>query len=284
MITIVAVVSAGRRDVGAALLSQREGRATGGTWLSSPLSLAWKVDRGLIYVWIGALTGLAVVVGILTKAATTLLNSSQQLQHLIERLGGEGNFANSYAASLIGAMSLATTAFAITLMLRIHDDEIHGRTELVLSTDVSRRRLLTARVVTAALSTLSIQVALGLAVGISYTVAADAGWAPVGNYLGVALLYTTAIWFMGAVALLLAAAIPRVVWIAWATFAYVVAMGELGSLLDLPTWMQATTPFWFVPRWPLEDFNVIPVMILILLSAMLVLGGYVGLRRRDIPA
>ena len=235
-------------------------------------------------MWIGALTGLAVVVGILTKAATTLLNSSQQLQHLIERLGGEGNFANSYAASLIGAMSLATTAFAITLMLRIHDDEIHGRTELVLSTDVSRRRLLTARVVTAALSTLSIQVALGLAVGISYTVAADAGWAPVGNYLGVALLYTTAIWFMGAVALLLAAAIPRVVWIAWATFAYVVAMGELGSLLDLPTWMQATTPFWFVPRWPLEDFNVIPVMILILLSAMLVLGGYVGLRRRDIPA
>jgi ABC-2 type transport system permease protein len=169
-------------------------------------------------------------------------------------------------------------------MLRIHDDEIHGRTELVLSTDVSRRRLLTARVVIAALSTLVIQVALGLAVGISYTIAADAGWAPVGNYLGVALLYTSAIWFMGAVALLLAAAIPRLVWIAWAAFAYVVAMGELGALLNLPTWMQATTPFWFVPRWPLEDFNLIPVVILILLSAMLVLGGYVGLRRRDIPA
>jgi len=284
VIAIVAVVLAGRRDVGAALLPQREGRATGGTWLSSPLSLAWKVDRGLIYVWLGALTGLAVIVGILTKSATTLLNSSQQLQHLIERLGGEGNFANSYAASLIGAMSLATTAFAITLMLRIHDDEIHGRTELVLSTDVSRRRLLTARVVIAALSTLVIQVALGLAVGISYTIAADAGWAPVGNYLGVALLYTSAIWFMGAVALLLAAAIPRLVWIAWAAFAYVVAMGELGALLNLPTWMQATTPFWFVPRWPLEDFNLIPVVILILLSAILVLGGYVGLRRRDIPA
>jgi ABC-2 type transport system permease protein len=225
-----------------------------------------------------------VIVGILTKSATNLLDSSAQLQQLVERLGGADNFANAYAASLIGAMSLATTAFAITLVLRIHDDEIHGRTELILSSDISRRRLLTARVVIAALATLSIQITLGLALGISFTIAADAGWAPVGNYAGVALLNTGAIWLVASIALLLAAVAPRLVWLSWVAFAYVVAMGEIGALLNLPTWVQATNPFWFVPKWPLEPFTVVPLLVLVLISAALVLAGYLGLRQRDIPA
>ncbi len=279
-----AVVSTGRRDVGAALIAQREGRQSGGLWLGSPLALAWRVDRALVFLWLGALTVLAVIVGILTKSATTLLDSSQQLQQVVERLGGSGNFTNAYAASLIGAMSLATTAFAITLVLRIHEDEMEGRTELLLSADVSRRRLLTARIVIAGVSTLAIQAAIGLAIGASYTIAANAGWSPVGDYVGVALLNTSAIWLMAAVALLVAAAAPTFAWIAWVAFAYVVAMGELGALLNLPTWMQATSPFWFVPRWPLEPFNLVPILILILITAALVVGGYLGLRRREIPA
>jgi ABC-2 type transport system permease protein len=248
------------------------------------LALAWRVDRALVFLWLGALTVLAVIVGILTKSATTLLDSSQQLQQLVERLGGSSNFTNAYAVSLIGAMSLATTAFAITLVLRIHDDEVEGRTELILSTDVSRRRLLTARIVIVGVSTLAIQAAVGLAIGVAYTLAADAGWSPVGNYLGVALLNTSAVWLMAAVALLVAAASPKFAWVAWAAFAYVVAMGELGSLLNLPTWIQGTTPYWFVPRWPLEAFNLLPVLILLLISAALVVGAYFGLRRREIPA
>ena len=284
VVTAEAVVSTGRRDVGAALIPQREGRQSGGLWSGSPLALAWRVDRALVFLWLGALTVLAVIVGILTKSATTLLDSSQQLQELVERLGGSSNFTNAYAVSLIGAMSLATTAFAITLVLRIHDDEVEGRTELILSTDVSRRRLLTARIVIVGVSTLAIQAAVGLAIGVAYTLAADAGWSPVGNYLGVALLNTSAVWLMAAVALLVAAASPKFAWVAWAAFAYVVAMGELGALLNLPTWIQGTTPYWFVPRWPLEAFNLLPVVILLLISAALVVGAYFGLRRREIPA
>jgi ABC-2 type transport system permease protein len=283
-IVVTAIVLAGRRDMGSSLVPVRDGRPTGGPWLSSPLSLAWRVDRWLILVWLCALAVLAVIVGILTRSATSLLDSSEQLRQLIERLGGAENFTDAYVLSLIGTLSLATTAFAITLVLRIHEDEVEGRTELLLSGDVSRRRLLTARVVITACATVAIQFVIGLMLGISYTLSAGAGWAPVGNFLAVALIDTSAVWVMAAVALIAASVKPRLSWLAWAAFVYVVAMEELGALLGLPTWMQATTPFWFVPKWPLELFNWVPFIVLILIAAALVVGSYAGLRRREIPA
>lgn len=283
VIIVGAIVLAGKRDVGASLLRAREGRAQGGRWLGSPLALAWRVDRSLTLLWLCALTFLAIMVGILTKSVSALLDSSTQTQQLVERMGDADNFTDAYAGALIGLLSLGTTAFAIALLLRPHVEEEDGRMELLLSADVSRQRLLTARIVIAGVATLVIQSAIGLALGTSYTLAADGGWAPIGRYFGVALLSTAAIWLMASITVLVTAALPRLSWIAWAAFAYVVTVGELGPLLDLPTWMQASTPFWFIPRWPLEPFNVVPLIVLIILSAALCAGGYVGFRRRGVP-
>lgn len=283
-IAITALVLAGQRDVGATLIPVRDGRLTGGAWLGSPLSLAWRVDRALVILWLCAITVLSLILGMITRSATTLLDSSEQLRLLVERLGGEEAFSNAYALSLINTMSLATTALAITLVLRNNEDEVQGRTELLLSGDVSRQRLLTARVVIAGCSTLGVQIVMGLVLGCAYTLSAGAGWAPIGNFLGVALLNTSAIWFMAAVALVVSAVRPRLSWLAWALFVYVVALGELGSLLNLPTWLLATSPFWFVPRWPIEPFLVMPVLVLVLISAVLVVAAFLGMRRRNIPA
>lgn len=282
-IAITAIVRAGSRDVGAAILSAREGRAEGGAWLGSPLALAWRVDQSLVYLWLGVLTFLAIVVGVLTKSASALLESNPQLQQMVERVGETDNFTDAYAASLIGLLSLGTTAFAITLLLRNRVDEEVGRTELVLSADVSRQRLLSARIVIAGVSSLVIQAVIGLTLGIAYTLAAGAGWSPIGRYLGVALLSTAAIWLMASITVLVTAALPRRSWLPWAAFAYIVAMGEFGPLLNLPVWLQATTPFWFIPRWPMEPFNAVPLIVLVAISVALCSAAYPGLRRRGIP-
>ena len=284
LIVVVAITMAALRDVGSALVRPRQGRSTAARRLTSPLTLAWRVDRSLIVVWLCAMTALGVVVGILTTSAARLLESSSQLQQLVQRLGSSENFTDAYASALIGFLSLATTALTISLLLRTTQDESAGRLELILSGDVTRGRLLSARLIVAGFAVLAIQSAYGVALGLAYSMSSTAGWDPVFRYLGVALLNIPAIALMAAVTFFVAAALPRIPWLPWAAFAYIVAVGELGPLLNLPTWAEATTPFWFIPRWPIEDLSVEPLVGLLAISAVVCLVGFAGLRRRNTPA
>ena len=76
---------------------------------------------------------------------------------------------------------------------------------------------------------------------------------------------------------------PRLTWTLWLVLTYCAVVGELGPVLGLPDWMRRLTPFWFVPHWPGQALDVVPLLLLTVLAVALATLGLVGLRRRDLP-
>ncbi len=60
-------------------------------------------------------------------------------------------------------------------------------------------------------------------------------------------------------------------------------LGEFGPLFKLDQWVMDLSPFAHTPRLPGGPFSAVPLAWLVLLAAVLVAAGSIGLRRRDIP-
>ncbi|HZC28087.1 MAG TPA: ABC transporter permease, partial [Actinopolymorphaceae bacterium] len=69
----VAVMLSARRDLGDGLLPTRLGPATAASGLRSPLSLAWRLHRGLLAGWVAGFAALGVVLGYLAAGIGDLV-------------------------------------------------------------------------------------------------------------------------------------------------------------------------------------------------------------------
>jgi ABC-2 type transport system permease protein len=125
------------------------------------------------------------------------------------------------------------------------------------------------------------------ATGLSYALSAEGTrgvGAEVTRFAGAGLLAAAAAAVVVAVAVLLVAAAPRRAAWAWGALVWSGTVAWLGPLLDLPDPVLATTPFWFVPAWPVDPFDPWPVVGLVMVASGLVGLAVIALRRRDIPA
>ena len=76
--------------------------------------------------------------------------------------------------------------------------------------------------------------------------------------------------------------VPRWSAIAWAALAFVVIVGLLGDLLQIPHWVRSISPFDHIPLLPAEPMQWLPIVVLTAIGAFLAGIGLVGIRRRDI--
>ncbi|HCW36200.1 MAG TPA: ABC transporter permease, partial [Staphylococcus sp.] len=56
----------------------------------------------------------------------------------------------------------------------------------------------------------------------------------------------------------------------------------LGQLLNIKDWLKDITPFHHIPEIPVEDMNYSGISILIILSVVLIIIGFIGFKRKDI--
>lgn len=72
--------------------------------------------------------------------------------------------------------------------------------------------------------------------------------------------------------------------LAWTAVAWVVLVGLLGPLLELPEWATRLSPFGWVPAVPAEPADPVPLVGLTLLAAALFALALAGFCRRDLEA
>ena len=56
----------------------------------------------------------------------------------------------------------------------------------------------------------------------------------------------------------------------------------LGQLLNIKDWLKDITPFHHIPEIPVEDMNYSGISILIIISVVLIIIGFIGFKRKDI--
>lgn len=276
---VVAALLLHRRDIGAGLWPDRPGPARAARTLTSPLGLAWRLQRGTVLGWaLGVgLTGLAY--GTIGEDVEDLLGDSEVVAELMTR-GMPDPVAGFYAASLL-MLALLGSGFAISSALRPRGEEETGHAELLLSTAVSRSCWLAAQVTVTVIGVVLVLGAGGLGAGVGYALVTGDG-AAAGRYVLPALVHVPAVLVLSGVARLLHGLAPRFLVLAWLPLAAAVAVLLLGPVLALPGWVQSLSPFHHVPAAPAQEVTAGPLVALLAVATLLSLVGQFAFRRRDI--
>lgn len=259
-----------RRDVGLGFIAPRRGRVEASRWLSSPFTLALRMQRRTILWWAMALGMLGLVWGSLVGAVGSVE-------------GGEAMFGDELETgyiSLLGAtQALLVGVFALTSMARVAAEETSGRLEAALGTATSRFTWLGSWALVTVLGTALILLVSGWALGAAAAAATGDPGLRNGAVGGVFGRFPELLALIG-ISTTLYALRPTWQGLAWVVFGYGVIIRFFGSSLPVP--VQMLSIFQHIPRMPVEEFSLAPVLYLSVAGIALVGAALVAFNRRDV--
>jgi ABC-2 type transport system permease protein len=264
-----------RRDLGAGLLADRRGPATGK--LGTSLGLAWRLQRAGFIGWLIWFVILGGLFGAIVDTIGGLMSGGAS--DLLAKLGAVGSFNDMYL-TLIGVMAaFGAAAYGVSAVMRLRTEESSGHLESLLATPVTRLRFFASHALIAFGGSTALMATIGLVMAAAHRTGSSGFW----REASPAFAHLPAVWVMIAAALVAVAWLPRFDWLGWALVAGVVFLGELGPLMDLPDWVQKISPFAHTPKIPVEAMVWTPELILTVIAAALVAIAIVGYRRRGMP-
>ena len=273
---------ASRRDLGAGLLADRPGPAVAPASLSSPVGLAWRLQRGTLLAWAVAVAIVGAIVGSIASDVGGILDSPQA-QDFIRKLGGTRALTDAYLALELGMLGSIVSIFGMQAAMRLRSEENAWRADLMLSTATARTRWAWSHAAMAVLGTAGVLLLGGLASATGY--AAQLGDASVIGevVLGAAIQIPAACVMVGIVVAVFGV-VPRLTTATWGALVAFLLLGEFGPLLELPQWLMDLSPFGHVPRVPGNDLEWGPLLGLSAVAVALVLVGFAAFRRRDVAS
>ena len=271
-----------RRDVGAGLLAERPGAPRAGRTLRGVATLAWRLDRGSLVLWTVGLSLYGLLVGSVANGVGDEIGSSRSARDVIARLGGSDRMEQAFVAVAFGMLGMVAAAFAISMTLRLHQEESGQRAETLLAGAIGRTRWLASHLVCALGGTAFALLTGGVIAGLAYGAATGdvAGKLPV--VVGTAAVQLPAVWLLVAVTVVLFGAAPRFTPTAWGVLVAFVGLYLLGSLANSPQWLLDLEPFAHVPHVGLGDFHAGPLVWLLAIDVVLITMGVRAFRRRDL--
>ncbi|WP_312180460.1 multidrug ABC transporter permease [Arthrobacter sp.] len=267
------------RDFGQGAISPKPGPGTGR--LRGPWSLALRLNRATAITWGIAFLALGTVFGYLSTSIQDLLGSNQGAQSLLAAGSTTtAEITKSFLRTILSLVGIIAAVAGVQAMLRVRSEEISDRVEPLLATPLGRSRYYAANVVPAlALSTVLTLIAGTVIAAVS--AGSDSG-VVFGDAFLQAALTVPAVWTAAAVAVFVIGVRPRVSIAAWAGVLISFALTLLGPTFRLPDWALGISPFWHVPAVGTESPDLSGLLWVTLVTAVLVLAGFAGFRRRDI--
>ena len=280
VLLVVAVLLADRRDFGGGLLPTWAGPDRAARWLSGPLGLAWRMQRGALLAWAVALAATGAIIGTLGTSMQDMIKENPDLAAYLAVVEG-GSVIDAYQATFVLIMTLAVGGFAVWSAGRAVPEESDGRLELVLAGPLARTRQLFAELLVTVGCVIVLLLASGVSAGMSY--AAVTGDLDQGIRVSLApLVYLPAVLVLVGVVVLTFGWAPDWTWVGWLVLAFECVVGWLGGLLKPPDWVFELSVFDRAPRYPLEALVWGPLLALLAAALVLVAVGWAGFRRRDI--
>ncbi|MGZ4510459.1 MAG: ABC transporter permease [Mycobacterium sp.] len=281
VLTAVAYRLLAGRDVGAGLFAERPGPGSAAPALGNVFGLAWRLDRGALLLWTVGLCLYGVLMGSVVHGIGDELGGSNAARDIIVRMGGTSALEEAFIAVAFTMMGMAAAAFAVSLTLRLHQEETGQRAETTLAGAVSRTRWLASHLLAALAGSSVAMVISGLAGGLVYGVAAGDVGGKVAVVVASAAVQLPAVWLLSAVTVGLFGLAPRFAPVAWGVLVGFIALYLIGSLAGFPQWLLDLEPFAHIPRVG-ANFTGMPLLWLLAIDAGLITLGVMAFRRRDL--
>ena len=281
LLLVAAGALAVRRDIGSGLLPSQDSAPPRLRLLRSPAAQAVRSERGVLAAWLVGVGAFALLMGVVSDAATPDV-ISENVQRQLEKLGtGSVVTPSGWLGFSFIFFMLAVSVFCCMQIASIRGEEGDRRLETLLALPVGRRRWLAGRLMVAAAGAAAVALAAG---ALAWTGAAAEGadvslpemLAAGANTLPPALLFLA----IGALAF---AAAPRASnRIAYGLVGLAFVWELFGALLEVPDWLLAVSPFHDVGLVPGEPFEAGAAAIMLALAASATLAAVAVFRRRDV--
>lgn len=281
VLAAVAVHLAGRRDLGASLLSDRSRARPATGLLGGVTGLTVRLVRPFALGWALAAAGAGLLFGLVAKTAARAVEDSAAVQREFARFGAGGSGARAYlgVAFLMVAVLVALAAAASISALRA--DEAEGRLDHLVARPVARTAWLRGRVgVGAVLVVIAGLLAAGTAWLGAITQGADVSFGALFE-AGVNVLPVG--WFVLGVGVLAFGLLPRLAAAAgYALVAWSFLMLLVGSMVRANHWLLDTSLLKHLAAAPAVSPDWTSVAVLTELAVLLTAAGTVSFARRDL--
>jgi ABC-2 type transport system permease protein len=280
LLATLAVIVAGRRDLGSSLVRAGAGPARATTWLCSPLGLATSIHRPAFLGW---LAGAVILAGLMGALAQQFIDAVLGNPAMAEALGvSSGRPTDAMVALTQLYIAILATAYTVQAVASLRDEETAGRLEARLSGTLSRMRWLAAHalVIVAGLLAIVLVSSIVLAAGTAWSTGTAVDLVGI---VAAGVAYLPAELLVAGLALALFGLWPRAFPAAWAAVAVVAFIAFLGPGLRLPTWVLNLSPTTHVGNPPVGTVEALPLVVLGAIGAVLGVAAAVGLRRRGVP-
>ena len=281
VLTVVAYRLLAGRDVGAGLVAERTGPGTAAPALSNVFGLAWRLDRGALVLWTVGLCLYGLVMGSVVHGIGDELGDSTVVRDIVARMGGTTALEVAFVAVAFTMMGMVAAAFAVSLTLRLHQEESGQRAETTLAGAVSRTRWLASHLIAALAGSAFAMLACGIVGGLVYGAAAGDVAGKLATVVGTAAVQLPAVWLLSAVTVALFGIAPRFTPVAWGALVGFVALYLIGSLAGFPQWLLDLEPFAHIPRVG-SGFTAVPLLWLLAIDLALITMGAMAFRQRDL--
>lgn len=268
------------RDVGRAIFAGRPGSATGGPVLGTPLGLAARLLRSGFAAWGISLTIAAAVFG---AYSASIAGSADTLPEELTKMLSDVDLSGSYLAFMVLIFGVFASASSANALGQLRGDELRGRTELLLSSGVSRSRQLAAQLTFIAFASVLICLATGLATGVG------AFFSDTGEAQYIADLLVAGANQIPAVLAVIGIVVAFFGWLpsfaaaaGWAVIGFGGFVTAFGDLLDLPQALKNLNVFGHVAAYPIDPIAWQPIACLLLIAAAGVAAGFAGWSRREV--
>jgi ABC-2 type transport system permease protein len=131
------------------------------------------------------------------------------------------------------------------------------------------------------LSSAAVLLAAGVGLGATYALSTS-DLAELPRIAGLQLLYLPAVLVPAGLVALVNGWRPGWAKVAWAVLAVWFVLGYLGGLLNAPDWLVQSSPFTRTPAVPVDPLSFGAPLVIAVVTALLVAGGVLALRRRDV--
>lgn len=267
-----------RRDLGEGVLPARKGRRHASRFLQGEFGLAWRLSRGMMLAWSAGMLVMGVTYGSVLDKIDTFVSGNEMIQKILSA-AGDYDIASNYIVLVFAVGALLAAVPVISILHKIRTEEKQGRLDQLFSKSVPREKMLLSYLILAFLE--SVAALVLLAAGL-YGAAQGTGMVELGALMKDALVYLPALWVMIGLCTLLIGAFPKLVPLIWVVFAFSFMMTYFGALFDFPDWAHKLSPFGNIPQLPVQEFSVVPLVVMTLLAVVLAVTGVIRYRQRDI--
>lgn len=269
----------GSRDMGAGYLRLREGRARAKKSLLSVPGLFLRLNKGVIMGWLASFFILGAAYGSIYGDMEVFLAGNE----MIERLFSHAGFTveESFTGTIMLVMAGLVTILPIAVVNRLFAEERGLYLSQLFGTKVRRSTLYWT---CAALAIVSGACGLLLAaggIGLAAVSAMEKGSLRLYDFVAVGYSFLPTVLFFTGLAAFALGWLPRLGRLVYVYLAYSFFLNYFESLLDLPNWLAKTAPQSWLPKMPMERFDLKIFLLVTLLGALLMVTGWLGYLRRD---